>query len=333
MAELEHEHHAITGLVSVIIPTYNRSALAVRAVESVLAQDYPHKQIIVIDDGSTDDTRQRMAAFPQVEYYWQENARQAAARNHGLHHAKGEFLASLDSDDFWHPTFLSRSVAVLRQQNIGFVFSMWEPAGPDFVPDFWTNSRLRALADLRPFQRNLQNNWYHLSSAETRLLFLRHCWAPSSSVLLRSALVAHGWNTNMRVSDDWMMLMELVLKREVSCAWTADILWTKWQDGSNILDHFGDPAKRAKSEVHDDEIILASLGSLMTPDERRLVRRRLMKSLCDLGYFESRQGQVCTAMRTFLRAMRYHPSRRPVVEILKAIARPAISSRSSLKAE
>ena len=68
-------------LVSIIIPTYNRADRVVEAIKSVQRQNYPYKQIIVIDDGSQDDTRERVECLESVEYYYQENQRQGAARN------------------------------------------------------------------------------------------------------------------------------------------------------------------------------------------------------------------------------------------------------------
>ena len=115
----------IKGLVSVIIPTYNRAGFVAEAVRSARAQTYPRKQIIVVDDGSTDDTARRVAAFEGVEYHYQSNRGQGAARNHGLRLAKGEYVASLDSDDLWDEDFLARSVECLEAWGLDFVFTNW----------------------------------------------------------------------------------------------------------------------------------------------------------------------------------------------------------------
>lgn len=98
----------MTPRLSVVIPTYNRSEFLTAAVESVLAQEEVAVEVIVVDDGSTDDTRavvENSAARwgERVRYLWQENAERSVARNHGLRHARGEFVAFLDSDDLWRP--------------------------------------------------------------------------------------------------------------------------------------------------------------------------------------------------------------------------------------
>jgi glycosyltransferase involved in cell wall biosynthesis len=93
---------------SVIIPTYNRASLVARAIESVLAQTYTNFEIIVIDDGSTDNTGEVVRGFEvahgeRVRYFWQENQGKSVALNNAFPHARGEFIAFLDSDDRWLP--------------------------------------------------------------------------------------------------------------------------------------------------------------------------------------------------------------------------------------
>src|SRR5437764_650773 len=89
--------------ISVVIPTYNRAALVTQAVESALAQTRPPHQIVVIDDGSTDSTPEAMARFGnKILYIQQKNQRVAAARNNGIRHATGDWVAFLDSDECWH---------------------------------------------------------------------------------------------------------------------------------------------------------------------------------------------------------------------------------------
>ncbi len=88
--------------ISVIIPTCNRADLVVRALESVRAQTLPADEIIVVDDGSTDDTRARLAScMHEIRYHYQPNQGVSAARNLGISKARGEWIAFLDSDDVW----------------------------------------------------------------------------------------------------------------------------------------------------------------------------------------------------------------------------------------
>ena len=96
--------------IAVIIPTYNRYELLKRAVESVLAQTYPPYEIIVIDDGSTDQTQEIQQDFPNIKYLYQENRGVSSARNLGIINAECEWIAFLDSDDVWHEDKLQEQV-------------------------------------------------------------------------------------------------------------------------------------------------------------------------------------------------------------------------------
>ncbi len=88
--------------ISVVIPTYNRYEVLKRALISVYAQTYKPKEVIVIDDGSSDETSQIIKEFPYIEYFYQKNGGVSGARNLGIKKAKHEWIAFLDSDDEWH---------------------------------------------------------------------------------------------------------------------------------------------------------------------------------------------------------------------------------------
>ena len=89
--------------VSVVIPTYNRAATVPRAIESVLAQTVTDLEVIVVDDGSSDDTGKVLGEMfgDRIRYYAQTNQGASVARNRGVEEARGEWIAFLDSDDLW----------------------------------------------------------------------------------------------------------------------------------------------------------------------------------------------------------------------------------------
>ncbi|MCG8683681.1 MAG: glycosyltransferase, partial [Desulfobacterales bacterium] len=97
--------------VSIVIPTYNRAWAIQEAIDSVLSQDYPDYELIIVDDGSTDNTRQVLSAYAdKITLIRQSNRGVSAARNRGIAAASGSLIAFLDSDDRWMPTKLSRQV-------------------------------------------------------------------------------------------------------------------------------------------------------------------------------------------------------------------------------
>lgn len=112
-----------TGLVSVIVPTYNRSSLLIKTLKSVLDQAYRPIEVIIIDDGSTDDTRNVVEVWKSknevisnflIKYIYQENSGAPIARNLGLINSNGEFIFFLDSDDYLHPNLFDTHVFLLE---------------------------------------------------------------------------------------------------------------------------------------------------------------------------------------------------------------------------
>ena len=132
----EIESTGQSGLVSVIVPTYNRGYCVNKSIESALAQTYRDIEVIVIDDGSTDNTREVIAAAfagePRVKYIYQSNGGVSVARNHGIRLARGEFMALLDSDDIWKPWKTELQVRVLQERSeVGMVWTDMEAVNPD----------------------------------------------------------------------------------------------------------------------------------------------------------------------------------------------------------
>lgn len=114
-------------LVSVIIATYNMADYLPLAVRSVLDQTYGNVEVVVVDDGSTDDTLEAVEALrdnPRVKYLSQKNSGQAVAKNHGVRESRGDYIAFLDADDMWAPDKLNLQVPVFsRSEKVGIVYS------------------------------------------------------------------------------------------------------------------------------------------------------------------------------------------------------------------
>lgn len=101
-------------MVSVVIPTYNRGWILKEAIESVLAQTFDPYELIVVDDGSTDNTQAILSMFSGIRAVVQENRGVSAARNRGIDVAAGDYLAFLDSDDLWLPQKLASQMAFFK---------------------------------------------------------------------------------------------------------------------------------------------------------------------------------------------------------------------------
>lgn len=114
-------------LVSVVIPTFNSAELLPQALNSVFKQTYINYEIVVVDDGSTDDTKQAIEPYrSRINYIYQQNQGVAAARNRGIEAARGELIAFLDADDLFLPYKLQQQVAILEAQpEVGMVVGGW----------------------------------------------------------------------------------------------------------------------------------------------------------------------------------------------------------------
>jgi glycosyltransferase involved in cell wall biosynthesis len=184
-------------IVSVILPVHNRAGWVARAVESVLAQTYTRLELLAVDDGSTDDTRRVLEGFgPCVRLLEQAHAGAEAARNLGYVHARGEFVAFIDSDDVWHADRLSRQLPLFRRREVGVVFG---------------NARLTDYRRTPPVR--LRRTFFDAirpSRGRVTKELARGCFVPFSSVLVRRELLAAaGGFTPGRVAADYLKWVEL----------------------------------------------------------------------------------------------------------------------------
>jgi hypothetical protein len=189
---------------SVIIPTFNRSHLLADAIKSALGQTYTDREILVIDDGSTDPTADVAASFGQaVRYIRKENGGKASALNVGIAHAKGELFVVLDDDDLLPPCALARHAEALRRK-----------ASADFSYGRFARFSGRTL----PPMERLTDREYIPTDDPRRLViklmencFLPNpCWTVRREVQLRAGAYADG----MPYSEDYDMILRLARANE-----------------------------------------------------------------------------------------------------------------------
>lgn len=148
--------------ISVIINNYNYGRFVAQAVESALAQRYPHKEILVVDDGSTDNSREVLSPYAErgVRLIFKENGGQASAFHRGFQEATGDLIAFLDADDYWRPDLLE--VLAMAWQP-GSAMALWRLQGVDAQQtplDYYTPELSQPLwsGDIR--ERFAQSGWY-----------------------------------------------------------------------------------------------------------------------------------------------------------------------------
>lgn len=206
-------------LVTVVIPTYNRARLLSRAIWSVLSQEHRPLELVIVDDGSTDDTRTMIERLSSTldalgatcRYFYQEQSGPAAARNVGISHATGDYVSFLDSDDVWYPRFVSTLLQLLRTY-------------PDAGLAFCSSESMKA--DWRPQGRRedgLPKNVPHGLLGSPEVQILRRMPIVTPAVLLpRDAIRRVGmFDERLSVGEDWDLWFRLA--RLVPFAFTREI--------------------------------------------------------------------------------------------------------------
>jgi glycosyltransferase involved in cell wall biosynthesis len=176
--------------VSVVIPAYNYAHFLPEAIASVLAQTWTDLELIIVDDGSTDNTPEvcALCTDPRVRPIRQANAGLSAARNTGIREARFPYIAFLDADDRWRPEFLAR------------VMSEFERLGPSFAAVGSFFSRMNANGELLPPPRQ---NFLHTAELTAASFCLRNRPLSSSVVIRRSVFDECGnFDTALRSSED-----------------------------------------------------------------------------------------------------------------------------------
>jgi GT2 family glycosyltransferase len=199
-------------LVSVIMPAYNAAAFIEAALESALCQTYRHLEIIVVDDGSKDNTAALVETIAKrdsrVCLLRQPNAGVAAARNRAIAASDGEFIAPLDADDLWMPDKIERQVECMRQggPRVGLVYSWWISIDEE-------NRVLTPGA-----------HWDAQGQVFTALLFCNFIGNASVPLFRRTALEqVGGYNSDLRAQqaqgcEDWELSLRVAEHYEVRCA-------------------------------------------------------------------------------------------------------------------
>lgn len=189
-------------IVSVIMPAYNAAPFIARSLASLQAQTFTDFEAIVVDDGSSDDTAaavlRAVAGDPRFRLIRQANTGVAGARNRAIAEARGRYLANLDSDDLWRPTFLARTVAALEAAGEACAFA--------FARSLWIDEADRVLPQA---QLSLPPR------VDYRTLLTRNPVGNGSAMLMRTDAVraAGGYDAGLirdfGQAEDWQLLLQL----------------------------------------------------------------------------------------------------------------------------
>lgn len=183
--------------ISVIIPTYNRSCIIREAIDSVLNQNYKNYEIIVVDDGSTDDTYSILEKYNgRIRYVFQNNGGVGKARNTGIRLAKGNFIAFLDSDDLWDPEKLSFQLNFFRGNPGAYI---------SYTKETWLKNNIR-----------INQPQIYMPTADTDIIskLLNRCFIGASSVMVKRELfgLVGYFNEFFPVCEDLDLWLRMAVK-------------------------------------------------------------------------------------------------------------------------
>ncbi|MGR8920874.1 MAG: glycosyltransferase family 2 protein [Gammaproteobacteria bacterium] len=279
-------------LVSIIIPAYNCADLVGETIDNVLEQSYPHKELIVVNDGSTDRTREVLEAYgDRIRLIDQPNSGAPAARNTGLLAAQGDYICLIDADDLWMPGKLDAQVRHLEQNpEVGMVYHdwfVWE-AGPDGSFQVPPASQFPDTGDAIDPEKS---GWIYPQ-------LLLDCVVHTSTIMVRREIREQVglFDDTIRNGDDydyWLRVSRITridkLKKVYSLyrilpgsiARTPHDINHEYVVLSNALDNWGATGPDGRSVP------------------RRLLRQRKAKILFDYGYSHYHGGNARHAVRAF----------------------------------
>lgn len=294
---------SISGLVSVVIPAYNVGKHIAEAIDSVVAQDYPQLELIVVDDGSQDDTAEVVASrYPQATLIRKANGGAASARNAGIRAASGEFIAFLDADDIWLPGKLAAQVAHFRAHpDVGMNctdFGRWACDEQGVFPD-----PLSAIPDQTGIPADAidrdHSGWiYH------KLLLDNFVW--TTTVMMRRSLVDRVglYDEGFRLGQDYEYFLRAARETEIHRLAHAYALYRLHPSSATVRGLDYNYAARVIEGAYRKWGLTSPNGEGIS---ERAFRERLHKIHFMCGYVFLKRGNVVTAFNEFKHAVRDKP--------------------------
>ncbi|MCI0552129.1 MAG: glycosyltransferase [Anaerolineae bacterium] len=286
--------------MSVIMPVYNSASYICDAINSLIAQNYSNLEIIVINDGSTDDTLSALHRYDnEIILIDQKNAGAAVARNRGLDCARGQYIAFLDSDDVWLPEKLRIQIAYLESHpTIGMVYSSWRCWYPDRDGQFNISRNDRQeLADVSIVES--KSGWLY-----DQLLF--ECILLTSTVVIRRSIVQQAGKFDTRLLrgqdyDYWIRVSRLteIVKLNAELA--------LYRIHGNSI------AKNHSNQNYEWMVVEKAIKNwgLVGPNGKAVrkidIKKRIAQLHFGFGYEHFWAGNPIIACESLLRSVRYRP--------------------------
>jgi len=308
-----------TPEISVIIPSYNYAHLIRESLDSALAQTFTDTEIIVVDDGSTDQTREVLAPYlDRITYHFQQNQGLAAARNTGTRLARGKFITYLDADDIWYPDNLRIKHEILtRYPELGGVFSDFlifsslgvsHERGTKVLYPFFGRTG-QAFGDI--FQHTSEVRIDGERSARVFYgnafdsLFWGNFILPTTMLVNRSCIQKVGdFRSHMRNQEDYEYWLRF--SRHYPLAYVDEVLARYRRHPQQLTDH----SKIEQMVTMVLEIIDAYEDECRKTGKMRMFNKRKSEILATLAKVYVGQGRAAEARRLYRSAIQLDPSYR-----------------------
>lgn len=288
-----------TPLISVVIATYNMGRYVCTAVDSVLQQDYPELEIVVVDDGSTDDTPERLARYDdnhRVRVFRQDNAGQTVAKNRGLMEARGEMVGFCDADNYWLQGKLRTQINAFSQRpDLGVIYGelrFIDGEGNDLPAPRVTRHSGRITAQL------LLDNFVTFNTTLVPRKILEE---------------TGGFDESLRMAIDYDLWLRISLRYEFLYLPRPLVAYRIW-DGQ--MSHR--TGERFDNFFRLFEKFLANHGDCVTPAE---IRKGWAHTYVSRGRWKASQKQYAAALSDYSQAFRHRPYD---VRLLKSLAKLAL---------
>ncbi|MFO8009049.1 MAG: glycosyltransferase [Candidatus Brocadiia bacterium] len=212
--------------VSIVIPTYDRAEMLPAAIESALGQTYPDMEVVVVNDGSPDDTDRAVDPYldePNFLYVKQENRGLAAARNRGISESHGQYLNFLDDDDRLHPEMVARTACLLdRDESLAFVYCDTIRVAPD-----GTESTHYSVGEVRG-----------TLNGDIFPTLLKHGYFPVHGVLVRRSAVEEvaGFDESLEACEDYDLWLRIAAGGGLACYLPERLVYYRRRPGTMSAD-------------------------------------------------------------------------------------------------
>lgn len=321
--------------VSVIIPTYNRGEFLQRAVESIVRQNYSNIEIIIVDDGSTDNTEaiveNLINMYPFIMYCRNTRTKgPSGARNTGIMKASGDYLAFLDSDDVWLEGHLIDGLRILENKSdIDVSFGNYKAV------DHYTGKPLYNFFDQKKILHSLQSTQI---ASGTRLLndnlfealIKEGFFHLGTSIIRKSLLNEILLNESLTYAEDRDFAIRLYKKANASFAYQEKPVYIAYKHDSNLTNLSGNiigEINRAQKAIEDRIYLLKEylMNYQLSSSEKRTLVKLISESLLNLAYLYRKKKDYLHALASIVQSTRFKFSLRQLTELVKVLMEQIIS--------